>query len=514
MSQPPPPLSGYRLVVTTVALSLGTFMNVLDTTIANVSIPAISGDLGVSPSQGTWVITSFAVANAIAVPLTGWLSTRFGSVRLFVTAVLLFVLASLLCALAPSMPLLVTARVIQGAVAGPMIPLSQALLLQSYPREKYAMALAAWSMTTLVAPVLGPILGGVLTDNLSWPWIFYINVPVGLLAAGLSWNMLKHRESPTKRLPIDAVGLGLLVLWVGSLQIMLDKGRELDWFQSQEIILLGVVALVGFCFFLAWELTAQHPIVDLTLFMGRNFSVGTLSVSLGYLLFFGNVVLMPLWLQQYLGYTATMAGLVTAPIGLLALLLSPVVGRIMPYTDPRRLATIAFLVFAFVSYMRAGFYLQVDVSTVVLPQVIQGIAMATFFIPLVGLSLSGLDHSRIPSASGLTNFARITAGAFGASLTTTLWDNRAGLHHAQLTEHITVYSPATAHTLGVLGRVGLDHGQSLALIERQINSQAYMLAANDIFMLSAWLFLLLTGVVWLARPVHHGGPAAPVAAGD
>src|SRR5436190_4975488 len=224
----PAPLSGGALLLGTVALSLATFMNVLDTSIANVSIPAIAGDLAVSPDQGTWVITSFGVANAISLPLTGWLTQRYGQVRLFTASVLLFVLASFLCGLAPSLGMLILFRVIQGAVAGPMIPLSQSLLLSSYSKEKSGTALAMWSITTLVAPVVGPLLGGWITDNISWPWIFYINVPVGLGAAAVTWLIYRKRETATVKLPIDGIGLGLLVIWVGALQIMLDKGKDLD----------------------------------------------------------------------------------------------------------------------------------------------------------------------------------------------------------------------------------------------------------------------------------------------
>src|SRR5436190_997631 len=264
-SAAPMPLSGVTLALGTIALSLATFMNVLDTSIANVSIPAIAGDLAVSPDQGTWVITSFGVANAISLPLTGWLTQRYGQVRLFVGSVLLFVLASILCAFAPTLGLLIAFRVLQGAVAGPMIPLSQSLLLASYPKAKAGSALAIWGITTLVAPVVGPLLGGWLTDNLSWPWIFYINVPVGLAAAGVTWVIYRTRETPTRKLPIDGVGLGLLVIWVGALQVMLDKGKDLDWFGSTQIVILGITAVVGFALFLVWELTEAHPVVDLRL---------------------------------------------------------------------------------------------------------------------------------------------------------------------------------------------------------------------------------------------------------
>src|SRR5881398_433584 len=243
---PPPPLTGSTLALGTIVLSLATFMNVLDTSIANVSIPAIAGDLGVSPDQGTWVITSFAVANAISLPLTGWLPQRYGQVRLFTASVLLFVLASFLCGLAPSLSLLVLFRVLQGAVAGPMIPLSQSLLLSSYPRKSAGTALAMWAITTLVAPVVGPVLGGWITDNISWPWIFYINIPVGLVATAITWMIYRKRETPTAKVPVDGIGLGLVVLWVGALQIVLDRGKDLDWFGSGQIVTLTIVAVVGF----------------------------------------------------------------------------------------------------------------------------------------------------------------------------------------------------------------------------------------------------------------------------
>ncbi len=496
-----PPLHGAELLMGTLALSLATFMNVLDTSIANVSIPAIAGDFGVSPNQGTWVITSFAVSNAIAVPLTGWLTQRFGMVRLFTASIVLFMLASLLCALAPNIGLLILFRVIQGLVAGPMIPLSQSLLLQSYPKEKSGIALALWSMTTLVAPVTGPLLGGWITDNMSWPWIFYINIPVGMIATFITWNIYKNRETPIHKLPIDGVGLASLVIWVGALQIMLDKGKELDWFASTQIVILAIVAVVGFVFFLIWELTEAHPVVDLSLFSRRNFSVGTIALSLGFGTFFGNVVLLPLWLQQYMGYTATWAGIILAPVGLLAILLMPTVGKLTHKVDARYLSTFAFLTFALVLWMRSQFNTQADVETLLIPTFVQGIAMAFFFVPLMTLILSGLPPERIAAASGLSNFARITAGAFGTSIATTLWDNRAALHHAELAEAINNASIPATQTLSGLASLGLSPEQSLAYINRLIDQQAFMLSANDIFAASSALFLILIGVIWLARPV-------------
>jgi DHA2 family multidrug resistance protein len=504
----PPPLSGASLLIGTIALSLATFMNVLDTSIANVSIPAIAGDLGVSPDQGTWVITSFGVANAISLPLTGWLTRRFGQVRLFIVSVVLFVITSFLCALAPSLSALILFRVLQGAVAGPMIPLSQSLLLASYPKNRAGSALAMWSITTLVAPVVGPLLGGWITDNISWPWIFYINVPVGIVAAFFTWMIFHKRETPTAKVPVDTVGLGLLVLWVGALQVMLDKGKDLDWFNSPQIVALLCVSVVAFVVFLIWELTEEHPIVDLSLFRRRNFTVATVALLIAYGLFFGNVVLLPLWLQQYMGYTATLAGLVLAPVGVLAILLTPFVGRFSDRFDPRLLVTASFAVFALVLFMRAHFNTNATIGTLVLPTVIQGAGMAAFFIPLMSISLSGLPPERIPSASGLSNFARITAGSFGTSITTTLWDRRATLHHAQLVEHLDASDPVTSQALGTLHAGGMGTDQSYALLNRLVDSQAFMLSANDIFYVSGILFLALIGLVWFARPLRSGAGAA------
>ncbi|WP_374567053.1 DHA2 family efflux MFS transporter permease subunit [Ideonella sp.] len=506
---PPPPLTGTALVLGTVSLSLATFMNVLDSSIANVSLPAIAGDLGVSPGQGTWVITSFGVANAISVPLTGWLTQRFGAVRLFTLSVLLFVLASWLCGFASSLEMLVAFRVFQGLVAGPMIPLSQTLLLASYPRAKAGTALALWGVTTLVAPVVGPLLGGWITDNVSWPWIFYINVPIGLAAAAVTWGIYRHRETQRRKLPIDIVGLGLLVVWVASLQLMLDKGKELDWFASPQIVLLAIVAVVAFAVFVVWELTDAHPVVDLRLFKRRNFAFGALALSVAYGLFFGNVVLMPLWLQQWMGYTATNAGMALAPVGVFAILFSPLVGRKVSVWDPRRMATGAFIVFALVLWMRSQFTVQTDLMHVLVPTLIQGAAMAFFFIPLTTLTLAGLTPDRMPAAAGLSNFVRITAGAMGTSIATTLWDDRAALHHAHLTEPLTNGQGAFANVLASLQAAGMSAQQALAQVNRLIDQQAYTRAADDIFFGSSMLFLALIGLIWFTkRPPKIGGGAA------
>ncbi|MES2072931.1 MAG: DHA2 family efflux MFS transporter permease subunit [Pseudomonadota bacterium] len=504
------PLKGSQLALGTLALSLAVFMNVLDSSIANVSIPAISGNMGVSPQQGTWVITSFAVANAISVPLTGWLTTRFGQVRLFITSILLFVISSWLCGMSPSIEVLIAARVLQGAVAGPMIPLSQSLLLGSYPPAKSSMALALWGMTTLVAPIMGPLLGGWISDNYTWPWIFYINIPVGLFSAWATWSLYRKRESTIRRVPIDKVGLGLLVLWVGALQLMLDKGKELDWFNSGEIIALTVVAAVGLIYFVIWELGEEHPVVDLSLFRGRNFSAGVIAISIGYGLFFGSLVIMPLWLQTQLGYTATEAGKVMAPVGVFAILLSPVIGKLLPRLDARRVTTVAFSLFALVFYMRSRFTTDVDTVSLLIPTLIQGAAMSMFFIPLTSIILSGQAPDKIPAASGLSNFVRIMCGGMGASIATTIWDSRSTLHHSQLAEHTGSAYPAFVQSVQQMGQQGIPESGAWAIIDRSITIQASTMAATDIFWISSIMFLMLIGLVWLTKPKKS---AAPIDAG-
>src|SRR5450830_551738 len=362
---PPPPLSGGQLVLATLAVALATFMNVLDSSIANVAIPTISGNLGVSVDEGTWVITLFAAANAVSIPLTGWLTQRVGQIRLFVIAILLFVFSSWLCGVAPTLPILLAARILQGAVAGPLIPLSQAILLSSYPKAKSGLALSLWAMTATVGPIAGPALGGWITDSYSWAWIFYINIPVGLFAAAVTSAIYKKRDTPARKLPFDAVGLLSLIAWVASLQIMLDKGKDLDWFQSPVIVGLAVFAALSFIFFIIWELTEAHPIIDLRLFKGRNFLGGTVAISVAYGVFFANLVLLPQWMQQYLGYRSVDAGMATAPLGIFAVLMAPLMAKLMPRSDARVLGTLAFIGFAGVFFMRSVYNVEVDTFTLV-----------------------------------------------------------------------------------------------------------------------------------------------------
>ena len=495
------PLQGGALAILTLVLSLATFMLVLDSTIANVAIPTIAGDLGASSSQGTWIITSFGVANAISIPITGWLAKRFGEVRLFLIATLLFVLASWLCGIANSLEMLIVFRVLQGAVAGPIIPLSQSLLLNNYPPEKRGMALAFWSMTIVVAPICGPILGGWISDNIPWGWIFFINVPIGLAVVLISWKLLEGRESRISHQPVNTIGLILLALGVGALQLMLDQGRELDWFNSTEIVVLTIIAAVGLIALIIWELTDDNPVVDVSLFKSRNFTVGCISTSLAFLVYSGTVVLIPLLLQQVYNYTATWAGLAAAPVGLLPILLAPIIGKFGNKIDMRILITISFMVYALTFYWRAvTFEPEMTFMDVALPQFVQGLAVACFFMPLTTITLSGLPPEKMASASSLFNFLRTLAGSIGTSLTTFMWYNREAVHHTQLTEVINPYNPISQQFFQTMGSFGLSEEQTASYLARQITAQGFIIGANEIFLVSAITFISLVVVIWFAKP--------------
>ncbi|MGI3479293.1 multidrug efflux MFS transporter permease subunit EmrB [Providencia stuartii] len=500
------PLTGSKLAWMTIALSLATFMQVLDSTIANVAIPTIAGNLGASNSQGTWVITSFGVANAISIPITGWLARRIGEVRLFLWSTGLFALTSWLCGISGSLEMLILFRVLQGLVAGPLIPLSQSLLLNNYPPAKRNMALALWSMTIVIAPICGPILGGYISDNYHWGWIFFINVPFSIAIIFAIMQTLKGRETKISIQPIDTIGLVLLVIGIGALQIMLDQGKELDWFNSTEIIVLTVIAVVAISFLIVWELTDDHPVIDLSLFKERNFTIGCLSLSLAYMLYFGTIVLLPQLLQEVYGYTATWAGLASAPVGLLPLLITPIIGRFSNRIDMRYIVTFSFIVYAVCYYWRAyTFEPDMGFAAAAWPQFVQGLAIACFFMPLTTITLSGLPPEKMASASSLSNFTRTLAGAIGTSITTTMWTQREAMHHENLTEFINPYNPNSQHMYSELAQIGMNEQQSAAYLAKTITDQGLILSANEIFWLSAGIFILLMVIVWFAKPPFGAG---------
>lgn len=497
--QPIVPLSGGRLALAAVTLGLASFMAVVDITIANVSVPTISGNLGVSPEEGEWTITSFAIANAVCIPLTGWLGRRFGLVRLFVAAVAAFTLASVLCGLAWSFDSLLAFRVLQGAVSGPIVPLSQALLVAIFPPEKRTLAVAMWAMTNMAGPVAGPLLGGWITDQYSWPWIFLVNAPVGIFVVSATTILLFGRDTPSAKLPVDLRGLMLLALSVSCLQLMLDRGRTLDWFSSPFIVTTAVISALGFVLLVIWELGEQHPIVDLRLFAHRNFAVGTIAVAVGFGLYFAALVLVPLWLQVSLGYSSTWAGLVTAPMGLFGIFLAPFLGKWVQKGDARLYASVAFLAWAGVAWWRSGMATDVDAGTIALISLAQGIGIGFFLTPIVSLSLAGLPPEKLASASGLQTAIRMMSGSLIASLAQTFWDQRTRFHQNHLVETLTPFNETTRAAIGTMRQAGIGESQGWALIHDGLDVQAHMLALNDFFYFSSFAFLAALAIVWFAR---------------
>lgn len=505
--QPLTTMQGAALVVASAGVSLASFMQVLDQTIANVSLPTVAGNLGVSPQQGTWVVTSFGVAAAIALPLTGWLSRRIGQVRLLFWSTSLFVVASVLCGLSTSLEMLVASRILQGAVAGPMMPLSQAMLLQIFPPERRLSALALWSTVAIIGPICGPLLGGWITDNWGWRWIFLLNVPFGLIATTLMAQSFAGKETAIERPPVDIVGLLLLAVWVGAFQMMLDTGSDAGWFEDPVIVALAIVAVIGFCYFIVWELTEAHPVVDLKLFARRNFSVGVVCSAIGYTVFFGTALVVPIWLQTQMGYTALWSGLAAAPVTLFPLILSRRIGKALHVVDPRIFASCAFLAFAAGLFVRSTFTTQVDYFTVISAQLVTGFGLAMFMVPLQAILLAGLRADQVASAAGLSNFMRNTGGAFGASLATTLWSRREAIHHAQLSESVSTWDASTTDALASLQARGMTDLQSYAFVDRVLNREANMLGGIDYFWAAGWLMAAMVLVVWMARPPFGTGQA-------
>ena len=483
----PAPLSGGALVLGGLVLALANFLVVLDTTIANVAVPHIAGGLAVSPAQGTYVITSYAVAEAVSVPLTGWLAGRFGMVKTFIGAMIGFGIFSALCGLAPSLGLLCAFRVLQGLFGGPMMPLSQTLMLRIFPPKQQPMALGLWSMTTLVAPIAGPVLGGILCDNVGWPSIFFINVPIAMVFAFLGWRVLKSQESGLIKSTIDTVGLALLVVWVGALQLMVDEGKDLDWFNSPVIVALGLISLIGFAAFMIWELTAKNPIVPLKVFRHRGYAISVLTLCIAIAGMYGGLVLTPLWLQNYMGYTATWSGYATAMMGVLAVFAAPVAAQLASKVDPRR------LVFIGVMWMGAMFFVRGEATTtmsfgqIALPILAMGVGMPFFFVPLMGMALASVDPEETAGAAGLMNFARTLSGAVAISITTTQWENNATIHRADM--------------VGALNLDALPGVFGIGTLDGLVQNQAVMLATNQTFLSVAGLFAISAIVVWLApRP--------------
>ena len=496
-------LKGGRLILAAFVLALANFMVVLDMTIANVSVPHITGSLAVSASQGTWVITSYAVAEAICVPLTGWLAGRFGAVRTFGVSLLGFTVFSVLCGLSTSLEMLVFCRIGQGLFGGPIMPLSQMLLMRIFPVEKQSQAMGMWAMTTVVGPILGPILGGTISDNFSWHWIFFINIPVGIFCALAALRLLKSAETPTNKLKIDMGGLFLLVLWIGALQLMLDLGHEYDWFNHPAITIMAITAFVGLIVFTIWELTERHPIVNIRIFQYRGFTISVLALAFGFGAFFGSIVLIPQWLQINLGYTATWAGYLTATMGFGSLTMSPIVAKLATKYDARALASFGLMILGGVTLMRAFWTTDADFMALAIPQILQGFAVPFFFIPLSNIALGAVKPEEMASAAGLMNFLRTMAGAIGASLAVTIWDDHAKLSRSDLVGNLHV-----EETQNVLMQNGFSAQSALGYISSLVDKEASTLSANHVFLVLAMVFIFAGLIIWLCPKPKQGASSA------
>jgi DHA2 family multidrug resistance protein len=495
----------------TAAVMLATFMEMLDTTVVNVSLTHIAGSLSATPNEATWALTSYLVANGIVIPISGWLANRVGRKNLLLISAGGFTVASLLCGIAPSMALLVTFRVIQGACGGSLQPLSQAILLETFPREQHGKAMAVFALGIIVAPVLGPVLGGWLTDNFSWRWIFYINLPIGLISVIMIQAFLKDppyiRRSSTS---IDSWGLATLVIWVAALQIMLDKGQENDWFDSRFIVVLAVAFGVGLLAWVARELTTRNPVADLHVFGQISFTSSTLAMALIGFVMFGSQVTISIWLQTLLGYPSVQAGVAMVAMGLGGIISMPLASALMNRFDPRKVFVGGVLGFAFSFHQLMGFNLQVGFWDVFWPQFVQGLSLGLLFVPLTVLAMVGIPKEKMGNATGLFNMARNIGGGIGISLVATMLTRLGQEHTNLLVANITPFSPSAQPLLG--GLKGLFAGSGPVFADQQafatlfglVQREATMVALIRIFQFLGLLVLLVIPLIALTKRPPRG----------
>jgi DHA2 family multidrug resistance protein len=499
-----------------IAVMSSTFMEVLDTTVVNVSLPHIAGSLSASTDEATWTLTSYLVANAIILPMTGWLAGRFGRKRLLMLSVSGFTVASFLCGLAPSLPFLITFRIIQGACGGGLQPLSQAILLEAFPPEKRGQAMAFWALGIVVAPMLGPVAGGWLTDNYSWRWVFYINVPIGVLALILTQMFVFDPAYLRKeRTGIDYWGIGLLVVGIGSLQIMLDKGQEEDWFGSHFIVTLAVLAILGLGGLIIRELKADHPIVDLTVFKYRSYAIGTFLMTVIGFVLYGSTVLLPLLMQVLLGYTATHAGVTNLPRGLASFLAMPLIGYLTGKVDARKLLMAGVLGSATAMFELSRLSLDVGFWNFWWPLMLQGASLALIFVPLTTVTNDPIPRERMGNATSIFNLMRNIGASIGISVVETMQYRKMQTHTNMLVRHVTSGNEQTRHTIEGLQRLFISQGSDPATAMRRayvalwgmVQRQASMLSYNDVFLFLAVLFACMFPLIFLMRrPQRGGGP--------
>jgi MFS transporter, DHA2 family, multidrug resistance protein len=501
-----------------IAVMLSTFMEVLDTTVVNVSLPHIAGSLSATVDEATWTLTSYLVSNAIILPLTGWLSNFFGRKRMLMMSVTGFTVASFLCGLAPSLPFLIVCRVIQGACGGGLQPISQAVLLESFKPEDRGKAMGFWGLGIVVAPLLGPVLGGWLTDSYSWRWVFYINVPIGL--ASIIMTRLFVFDPPYIRRAssrIDYWGIGMLAVGIGMLQIVLDKGQEKDWFATTWISVVAVLAAIALATFIVYELRVHEPVVNLRVFTNRSYSTGVFLMAMLGVGLYGTTVLIPLVLQTLLGYPALQAGIAMAPRGLGSFIAMPMVGLLIAKVDPRKLLTIGMCVCALTLYQFSQLNLQAGYWDFFWPQFEMGLALGCVFVPLTTISMSPIPKENMGNATSLFNLVRNLGGSIGISAVNTVQLRRAQANINTLGSHVNPYNASARNMLGALHNMFMSKGADTvhaaqradAAVFHMVEHQANMLAYNTVFRLLAGLFMLLIPFIFLMhRPATKSGPAA------
>jgi len=495
-------LSGLEVAAIVFVLSMGNFLAVLDTTIANVLVPDIAGSLAVSSSNGTWVTTAYAVAEAIMVPLTGWLSERFGPVKVFVLGIFGFGIFSLLCGMATSLGMLIGFRVALGICGGPLIPISQTLLLKVVPEKNRVAALAAWSMGTVLAPVAGPVLGGLISDHWGWQWAFYFKLPLAIAIAFVAWRVLAPHEQKTEKAPVDYMGLGFLIIWVGALQVMLGNGQDQDWFNSSMIVELLIVTIIGFLAFVIWETTDGRPVVALKVFSDRIFSVTMLVTALAFGSMFGTIVLVPLWLQTAMGYTATWAGYNSALSGITMVLTAPLAATLISKIGPRAVACIGLVINAISSLMRVGYDDQITFWQLMWPQLVFGVGMIMTMIPLMEMSTVSLKEKDIASGAGQFNFIRTLSGAIATAAVVALWNHLIPASHATLTG--ALHNPQGF--LDMAQAEGMSAERARGVLDQIVSGQSVMQATNNTFLVLAGITFLAAASVWLApKPPERTG---------
>lgn len=500
----PPPLQGWALVFGALAVNISLFLEVLDMTIVNVAVPAIAGDLGSSQTEATWAITSYALMAAVSQPFTAWLTRRFGEIRLFMASTLLFTLTSMLCGLATSVDMLVLCRLLQGLVSGPMVPLSQALVLTLFPARQKNLAQALWAICGLVAPIFGPLLGGWITDSWTWRWTFYINVPTGLFAVALMWLTLRGRDAPTEKLPLDIVGALLLTAGVASMQFMFDHGRQEDWFESPFIVFLAALAVFSLATFVAWNRHERHPIADFALLLRRNYGPSVLALVLTYGVMLGILVVFSLWLQTSLGYTATLAGIASTVFGVSALVTALVLGGVAHRLPLRTSATVGVLLMAAGSAWLAMIPAHASIWQVAVPRCLHGIAVPLIFISLSDIMFTGIPAERMASATTVVNFVRSLGTSFFTAISVTIWEHRTDVQHVLLAESLNPVRMAAfgdAAQQAVIGSLAEEQRQpTLAILEGIAQAQAHTLAFSDLCWLSAVAFIVTIPFIWIAKP--------------